>query len=71
MVSAQHPHSTLYKVICTKFDVSLRCAWPYVTGLIHDVPTCAHLLRQMVADAEEIINGRLQALVSSPPRSKL
>lgn len=58
-------------MLCKLVDVSARCAWPYMTGLIHDVPTCAQLLRQMVADAEEIINGRLQALVSSPPRSKL
>ena len=30
-----------------------------IQGLIHDIPTCAELLRRMVADAESIIRGRL------------
>ena len=35
-----------------------------VVGLIHDIPDCATLLARMVADAEEIIKARLNALVS-------
>jgi len=30
-----------------------------VIGLIDDIPTCEELLRRIVGDAEEIINGRL------------
>lgn len=32
-------------------------------GLIHDIPTCKELLDRMVAEAEEIITKRLQAVV--------
>ena len=32
-------------------------------GLIHDIPTCADLLRTMVADAEDIITRRLAGFV--------
>jgi len=34
-----------------------------VQGLIHDVPSCADLIKRIVDDAEEIINGRLRRFV--------
>lgn len=34
-----------------------------VQGLIDDVPTCAELIDRIVSEAEELINGRLAALV--------
>ena len=33
-----------------------------VQGLIHDVPTCAELIGRIMADAEEIVRGRLAAM---------
>jgi nitronate monooxygenase len=33
-----------------------------VTGLIHDIPTCAELVRRIVSEAEEIIHKRLNAM---------
>ena len=38
-----------------------------VQGLISDVPTCAELVQRIVRDAEEIITGRLAALVTRAP----
>jgi NADH:quinone reductase (non-electrogenic) len=35
-----------------------------VQGLIHDVPTCADLIHRIVADAEAIIRGRLEGMIS-------
>jgi NAD(P)H-dependent flavin oxidoreductase YrpB (nitropropane dioxygenase family) len=35
-----------------------------VQGLIHDVPSCAELISRMVREAEEIIEGRLERMVS-------
>jgi nitronate monooxygenase len=35
-----------------------------VCGLIHDVPTCKELVERMVTGAEEIIQNRLEAMVS-------
>ena len=35
-------------------------------GLIHDVPTVADLVQRMVAGAEQIIGGRLAALLAKP-----
>ncbi len=35
-------------------------------GLIHDVPSCAELVRTIVADAESVISGRLAGMVSVP-----
>lgn len=32
-------------------------------GLIHDIPTCAALIERMIAEAEDIINGRLRDVV--------
>ena len=41
-------------------DLSKGVFWAgMVQGLIHDVPTCRELIERIVADAEEIINGRL------------
>jgi nitronate monooxygenase len=34
-----------------------------VQGLIHDIPTCAALLRRMVDEAEAIIQGRLAGML--------
>jgi len=34
-----------------------------VVGLIHDIPTCKQLIEGMVAEAEQIIRGRLAALL--------
>jgi nitronate monooxygenase len=34
-----------------------------IQGLIHDVPSCAELISRIVSEAEEIIGGRLSALV--------
>ncbi|MDA9591455.1 nitronate monooxygenase family protein [Pelagibacteraceae bacterium] len=35
-----------------------------VAGLINDIPTCEELINQIMGDAMEIINGRLQSLSS-------
>ena len=35
-----------------------------VIGLIHDIPTCAELIHRIVDDAEQIIRGRLDAMVA-------
>ena len=35
-----------------------------VQGLIHDIPTCAALIARIMADAEQIIRGRLAGLVA-------
>lgn len=35
-------------------------------GLIHDIPTVAELVSRMVAEAEEIISGRLTEMVAEP-----
>ena len=34
-------------------------------GLIHDVPTCDELVSRIVGEAEQIITGRLSAMVSA------
>lgn len=34
-----------------------------IQGLIHDVPTCAELLTRIVAEAEEIVRGRLSGML--------
>ena len=36
-----------------------------VTGLIHDIPTCKELIDRIMAEANEIIWGRLEGLLSS------
>jgi len=33
-------------------------------GLVHDVPTCAQLITRMVAEAEQIVRGRLGAMLT-------
>jgi NAD(P)H-dependent flavin oxidoreductase YrpB (nitropropane dioxygenase family) len=41
-------------------------------GLIGDIPSCASLVRSMVAEAERVIRSELQALLVAPaPRSRL
>jgi NAD(P)H-dependent flavin oxidoreductase YrpB (nitropropane dioxygenase family) len=37
-----------------------------VQGLIHDIPTAAELVARIVAEAEELIGGRLAVLVGDP-----
>lgn len=36
-----------------------------VVGLINDIPSCAELIRRIVAEAESIINDRLQKIVNN------
>ena len=36
-----------------------------VTGLIHDIPTCKELIDRIMAEANKIIRGRLEGLLSS------
>jgi NADH:quinone reductase (non-electrogenic) len=36
-----------------------------VAGLIHDIPTCKELVDRIMAEAEEIIRGRLEGLLSA------
>ena len=36
-----------------------------VAGLIHDVPTCKELIYRIMAEAEEIIRGRLEGILSA------
>lgn len=41
-------------------DLSRGVFWAgMVQGLIHDIPTCQQLIERIVADAEDIIRGRL------------
>ena len=40
-------------------------------GLINDIPTCEELLRRMVCEAEEIIQGLGKLVVHSRPQAKL
>jgi len=39
-----------------------------VQGLIHDIPTCAELVSRIVREAEAIIRGRLEGMVSGSQR---
>lgn len=46
-------------------DLDAGLIWAgQVQGLIHDVPSCADLIKRIVDDAEEIINGRLKGFVA-------
>jgi nitronate monooxygenase len=36
-----------------------------VAGLIHDVPTCKELVDRIMAEAEEIIRGRLEGFLAA------
>ena len=46
-------------------DVDAGLVWAgQVQGLIHDVPTCTALVDRIVADAEEIIRGRLARIAA-------
>ncbi|HEX7873674.1 MAG TPA: nitronate monooxygenase family protein [Sphingobium sp.] len=45
-------------------DLDAGLVWAgQVQGLIHDVPTSAELIKRIVDEAEEIINGRLKSFV--------
>ncbi|WP_031341934.1 NAD(P)H-dependent flavin oxidoreductase [Novosphingobium lindaniclasticum] len=47
-------------------DIGAGLVWAgQIQGLIHDIPTCADLLKRIVDDAEEIINGRLSQFIAS------
>ncbi len=46
-------------------DLSKGVFWAgMVQGLIHDIPTCQELMDRVVGEAEEIVRGRLQAMLS-------
>lgn len=46
-------------------DIAAGLIWAgQVQGLIHDIPTCADLLKRMVDDATSIISGRLAGLLA-------
>ena len=46
-------------------DMSRGIFWAgMVQGLIHDIPTCEELLTRMIAEAEEIIRGRLGGMIA-------
>jgi nitronate monooxygenase len=36
-----------------------------IQGLIHDIPSCAELVSRMISGAEEIIEGRLQGMITA------
>jgi nitronate monooxygenase len=36
-----------------------------VAGLIHDIPTCKELIDRIMAEAEEIIRGRLTGMLDA------
>ncbi len=40
-------------------------------GLINDIPTCEELVRNIMADAEEIIGGRLAGMLEDKPRGEV
>ena len=40
-----------------------------VQGLIHDIPSCAELVSRIVREAEAIIHGRLDAMISTGRRA--
>ncbi|WP_027555537.1 nitronate monooxygenase family protein [Bradyrhizobium sp. Cp5.3] len=47
-------------------DLDAGLIWAgQVQGLIHDVPTCQHLIERIVADAKVTIRGRLAGLLKS------
>jgi nitronate monooxygenase len=39
-----------------------------VQGLIHDIPTCAELISRIVRDAEAIMRGRFEGMLSGAQR---
>lgn len=46
-------------------DIAAGLIWAgQVQGLIHDIPTCADLLRRMIDDATNIIRGRLAGFLA-------
>ena len=46
-------------------DLSAGLVWAgQVQGLIYDIPTCAELIARIMADAEEIIRGRLARMAA-------
>ena len=46
-------------------DIDAGLVWAgQVQGLMHDIPTCEELVNRIVRDAEQIIRGRLQGLLS-------
>jgi nitronate monooxygenase len=36
-----------------------------VAGLIHDIPTCKELIDRIMAEAEQIIRGRLEGFLAA------
>ena len=46
-------------------DIDAGLIWAgQVQGLIHDIPSCAELVKRIVADAEAIITGRLAGMIT-------
>jgi NADH:quinone reductase (non-electrogenic) len=39
-----------------------------VQGLIHDIPSCAELVSRIMRDAETIMRGRFEAMMSGSRR---
>jgi len=39
-----------------------------VQGLIHDIPSCAELISRIMREAETIIGGRLEGMLSGARR---
>ena len=58
----------VYPRVMTEGDMDAG-AWScgMVVGLIHDIPTCKQLIDGMVAEATQIIRGRLAGLVADEP----
>jgi nitronate monooxygenase len=55
----------IYPKVMTEGEMEAG-AWScgMVCGLIHDIPTCDELIRRIMADAEQIIRGRLAGMLA-------
>ena len=50
-------------------DIDAGLVWAgQVQGLIRDIPTCQDLVARIVAEAEDIISGRLAAMLVREPQ---
>ncbi len=53
-------------------DLSKGVFWAgMVQGLIHDVPTCRQLIDRIIAEADDIIDGRLQRMRRAPAETEV
>jgi nitronate monooxygenase len=56
------------RIVLDTGDLEAGIFWAgQVQGLIHDIPTVQDLVTRIVADAEEIIRGRLARMVTAAP----